>query len=176
MGRDTKSFPICNPYHGEEGAKWTRIFKPDFLSGLGTVTDKFSTARAHHAGRDPGGVQPFPQRFLDPAAVGAGAGALIGCAPVVTQHPGAAHEVRESRAAFDNRSETDPDADTECTARVFRSAATASSGTSSTPSTSYPPRTTSPLSPFNTRRRSGQPSPSYWISSRLKLGLVSLGN
>ena len=78
MGRDTKSFPICNPYHGEEGAKWTRIFKPDFLSGLGTVTDKFSTARAHHAGRDPGGVQPFPQRFLDPAAVGAGAGAVLG--------------------------------------------------------------------------------------------------
>ena len=32
MGRDTKTFPICNPYHGEEGAKWTRFFKPDFIS------------------------------------------------------------------------------------------------------------------------------------------------
>ncbi len=85
MGRDTKTFPICNPYHGEEGAKWSRYFKPDFLSGLGSVTDKFSTLRMHHAGRDPGGVQPFAPRFLDPAAAGPGAGALIGCAPAVTQ-------------------------------------------------------------------------------------------
>ena len=27
IGRDTKTYPTCNPYHGEEGAKWTRIFK-----------------------------------------------------------------------------------------------------------------------------------------------------
>ena len=85
MRRDTKTFPICNPHHGEEGAKWSRYFKPDFLSGLGSVTDKFSTLRMHHAGRDPGGVQPFAPRFLDPAAAGPGAGALIGCAPAVTQ-------------------------------------------------------------------------------------------
>ena len=32
MGRDTKTFPIC-------------YFKPDFISGLGSVTDKFNTLR-----------------------------------------------------------------------------------------------------------------------------------
>ena len=67
MGRDTKTFPICNPYHGEEGAKWSRYFKPDFLSGLGSVTDKFSTLRMHHAGRDPGGVQLFAPRAVSVA-------------------------------------------------------------------------------------------------------------
>ena len=106
MGRDTKTYPICNPYHGEEGPKWSRIFKPDFISGLGTVTDKFSSIAKHIVGRDVGGIQPFAPRLLDPAAPGPNAGALVGCAPVVTRaHAGGAAEVRESRAAFDLRSE-----------------------------------------------------------------------
>ena len=33
MGRDTKTYPICNPYHGEEGPMWTRFFKPDLRWG-----------------------------------------------------------------------------------------------------------------------------------------------
>ena len=100
MGRDTKTYPICNPYHGEEGPKWSRTFKPDFISGLGSVTDKFSSIAKHIVGKDIGGVQPFAPRFLDPAAVGPGAGVLVGCAPVVTRpHAGAASETRESRAA-----------------------------------------------------------------------------
>ena len=70
MGRDTKTYPICNPYHGEEGAKWTRVFKRDFISGLGSVTDKFSSLAKHLAGKDSGGVQPFAPRLLDPAAAG----------------------------------------------------------------------------------------------------------
>ena len=105
MGRDTKTYPICNPYHGEEGPKWSRIFKPDFISGLGTVTDKFSSIAKHIVGRDVGGIQPFAPRLLDPAAPGPNAGALVGCAPVVRAHAGGAAEVRESRAAFDLRCE-----------------------------------------------------------------------
>ena len=91
MGRDTKTYPICNPYHGEEGPKWSRTFKPDFISGLGTVTDKFSSIAKHIVGRDVGGIQPFAPRLLDPAAPGPNAGALVGCAPVVTRaHAGGA--------------------------------------------------------------------------------------
>ena len=106
MGRDTKIYPLCNPYHGEEGAKWSRVFKPDLISGLGTVTDKYSSIAKHIVGRDVGGIQPFAPRLLDPAAPGPNAGALVGCAPVVTRaHAGGAAEVRESRAAFDLRSE-----------------------------------------------------------------------
>ena len=105
MGRDTKTYPICNPYHGEEGPKWSRTFKPDFISGLGTVTDKFSSIAKHIVGRDVGGIQPFAPRLLDPAAPGPNAGALVGCAPVVRAHAGGAAEVRESTAAFDLRSE-----------------------------------------------------------------------
>ena len=82
MGRDTKSYPICNPYHGEEGPKWSRIFKPDFISGLGTVTDKFSSIAKHIVGRDVGGIQPFSPRFLDPRALGLGAGALVNSQPI----------------------------------------------------------------------------------------------
>ena len=68
MGRDTKIYPLCNPYHGEEGAKWSRVFKPDLISGLGTVTDKYSSIAKHIVGRDVGGIQPFAPRLLDPAA------------------------------------------------------------------------------------------------------------
>ena len=77
----------------------------DFISGLGSASDKFNTLSRHLASKDVGGVQPFAPRFLDPAAVGPGAGVLVGCAPRVRQHVGAAHEQRESRAAFEQRSE-----------------------------------------------------------------------
>ena len=87
MGRDTKTYPICNPYHGEEGPKWSRVFKPDFISGLGTVTDKFSSIAKHIVGRDVGGVQPFAPRLLDPRAAGPNAGALVGCAPARDARP-----------------------------------------------------------------------------------------
>ena len=83
MGRDTKIYPLCNPYHGEEGAKWSRVFKPDLISGLGTVTDKYSSIAKHIVARDVGGIQPFAPRLLDPAAPGPNAGALVGCAMIV---------------------------------------------------------------------------------------------
>ena len=29
--RDTKLYPVCDPYSGEVGAAWERIFEPAFL-------------------------------------------------------------------------------------------------------------------------------------------------
>ena len=35
MGRDVKQYPLCNPWWGEEGPKYTRVFKPEFINALG---------------------------------------------------------------------------------------------------------------------------------------------
>ena len=59
-GRDTKLYPLCDPWHGERGPKFTRKFAPDFLSGLAKPAncDKFSSMRNHLFGLDVGGVPP----------------------------------------------------------------------------------------------------------------------
>ena len=58
MGRNTKEYPLCDPWHGEEGPRYLRTFLPAFISGLGTRGDKYGTLRDHAKGRDPGGLRP----------------------------------------------------------------------------------------------------------------------
>ena len=46
MGRNTKEYPLCDPWHGEEGPRYLRTFLPAFISGLGTRGDKYGTLRS----------------------------------------------------------------------------------------------------------------------------------
>ena len=57
-GRDISKYPLCEPWYGEKGPKFTRRFALDFMSALGTQRDKFATIRDHMKGRDPGGIPP----------------------------------------------------------------------------------------------------------------------
>ena len=63
MGRDMKQFPLCCPWWGEEGPKYTRRFKPDLISALGGERDKFNNLRQHAIGQDVGGTDAgWPDR------------------------------------------------------------------------------------------------------------------
>ena len=50
MGRNTKEYPLCDPWHGDEGPRYLRTFLPAFISGLGTRGDKYGTLRDHAKG------------------------------------------------------------------------------------------------------------------------------
>ena len=57
--RDPKIYPICDPWYGESGAPFERIFLQDFLAGIGShVKDKYANGASHLRGMDPGGIRP----------------------------------------------------------------------------------------------------------------------
>ena len=57
--RDTKVYPICNPWLGKAGAEYERTFEPNFLASVGAhIKDKYSNAARHLVGKDPGGITP----------------------------------------------------------------------------------------------------------------------
>ena len=110
-GRDTKLYPLASPFLGERGAKWTRVFDPEFKSGLSSRRDRHATLAGHLHGGDPGGMPPLTDAQINAAGgphfpvanahVGAGLAAGGGGAGPVA----AAGMVAESQAAFNMRSE-----------------------------------------------------------------------
>ena len=100
MGRDMKLYPLCAPWFGEEGAKYERRFRPDFISALSKERDKYATTADHAKGKDVGGVPIHPLALYRPG------GALAGAAPVPKLHPGTAGSAlrAESVLAFEQRS------------------------------------------------------------------------
>ena len=101
MGRDMKEYPLCNPWHGEQGAKYERKFKPEFISATASCRDKYGNLQSHLKGQDYGAVPRHPD------ALYAAGGALHGCAPVPRPHPGNAGSALrvESVEAFGQRSQ-----------------------------------------------------------------------
>ena len=96
--RDPKTFPLCDPYHGEPGAAWSRVFLPSFISGVGKKKDDFASMRNHLAGKDPGGCQPptAAQLAANPAHTGTLTYHISG-----TGNPGSV-KVRKSETAFED--------------------------------------------------------------------------
>ena len=56
--RDTRLYDICDPYYGEKGTAYVRIFKPAFETGLAVKSDKYANFAQHLRGEDPGAVPP----------------------------------------------------------------------------------------------------------------------
>ena len=56
--RDTRLYDICDPYHGDKGTPFLRIFKPAFLTGIAAKSDKFANYAQHLRGEDAGAVPP----------------------------------------------------------------------------------------------------------------------
>ena len=114
-GRDTKLYPLSDPWHGESGPSFTRKFKPELESGLSKCKDKFATLRDHLRGRDAGGIipstpaqiaaNPNHHNATNPHPGGVPAGAAAGAGPVAPALSA------ESMLAFDTRSQ-------ECIAQI----------------------------------------------------------
>ena len=56
--RDTKIYTVCDPYHGEIGASWERVFVPSFLNGISSKSDDYANLRDHLEFSDVGAVIP----------------------------------------------------------------------------------------------------------------------
>ena len=56
--RDTKMYPVCDPWNGAMGPPFERVFKPNFLAGLRKRWDDYSSLYRHLHGQDPGGMAP----------------------------------------------------------------------------------------------------------------------
>ena len=93
--RDTKLYPVCDPYSGEVGAAWERIFEPAFLSGISSRSDEYANLKEHLQGIDCGNVKPptAAQLAANPAHTG-----------TFLQHAGRGAEIRRSMRAFNQRS------------------------------------------------------------------------
>ena len=93
---DARRYRICPPWFGEKGPAFERIFGPNFIAGLGSQTDKFSSLEQHMMGLDPGSVRPptADELAANPLHVNA-----------VNPHPGGAGSTLryESEAAWKTR-------------------------------------------------------------------------
>ena len=56
--RNTRIYDICDPYYGDKGPAFERVFKPAFFTGIAAKGDKFANLADHLRGVDPGGVKP----------------------------------------------------------------------------------------------------------------------
>lgn len=56
--RDSRLYPICNPYSGRMGPDWESIFEPAFRGGLGSHKDDYDNLQRHLKGTDIGGIPP----------------------------------------------------------------------------------------------------------------------
>ena len=89
--RNTRIYDICDPYFGDKGPAFERVFKPSFLAGIAAKCDKYANFAQHLRGEDPGGVLPTTdtQRANNPNHVN-----------VLTEHAGQLrHERAEARVA-----------------------------------------------------------------------------
>ena len=82
---DARVYTVCAPWAGQRGDAFVRVFQPDFLNGLDSIADDWSTLRAHAEDRDLGG---------DPA----NGGVIIG-------PPLNANEQRQAQRARSNRAD-----------------------------------------------------------------------
>ena len=56
---DVKKYPLCAPWHGEQGPAFERIFRPAFEGALHGEADDFCTLHDHLVLRnDPGAPNP----------------------------------------------------------------------------------------------------------------------
>ena len=93
--RDVKMYPICDPWLGQAGAPFERVFAPAFKAGLLGRNDEFSSYDEHMRGTDPGGI---------PKPTAAQLAANANHVNVVIAHQGNAADIRKSQQAFKNRS------------------------------------------------------------------------
>ena len=94
-GRDTRLFKVCDPWYGQKGAPFERVFRPAFTSGIASVVrDEYGNGRDHLKGSDPGGVKAPTAAQLAANAAHAG---------TISQHFGTANEVRKSVIAWRQR-------------------------------------------------------------------------
>ena len=52
---DARVYTVCAPWAGGRGDSFIRVFQPEFLNGLDSISDDWSTMRAHAEDRDMGG-------------------------------------------------------------------------------------------------------------------------
>ena len=92
--RDTRLYPICDPWLGAVGPPFERKFVPDFQNGVRGRSDEWSNLMEHLQGTDPGGM-------VSPSAaqLAANPNHLNASNP----HAGTAPEVRKSRRGFKQR-------------------------------------------------------------------------
>lgn len=64
---DPRKYPICAPHSGQSGEPWTRRFRSDFVNGLWSEGDDYSSVAEHALATDDGGANG--------AAIPPGAGA-----------------------------------------------------------------------------------------------------
>ena len=94
-GRDTRLFKVCDPWYGQKGAPFERVFRPAFTSGIASVVrDEYGNGRDHLKGSDPGGVKPPTAAQLAANAAHAG---------TISPHFGTANETRKSVIAWRQR-------------------------------------------------------------------------
>ena len=86
-------YPICDPWLGQAGPPFERVFAPAFKAGLLGRSDEFGSYAEHMLGTDPGGVPP-------PTAAQLAADANHVNAAIA--HMGGAADVRKSQQAFKN--------------------------------------------------------------------------
>ena len=88
-------YPICDPWLGQAGAPFERVFAPAFKGGMLGRNDEFCSWAEHMRGADPGGCTP-----PTPAQLAANANHVNG----LIAHQGVAADIRKSAQAFRNRS------------------------------------------------------------------------
>ena len=80
-GYDPKIFTVCQPWNGQRGPSFQRVFAPAFRNGLLGIHDKYNNLLEYLNGTDMGvaavGAPPFPPG--GGGAAGAGKGACRGC-------------------------------------------------------------------------------------------------
>ena len=54
--RNTKIYDVCQPWDGARGYSFENKFEPEFMRGLGKISDSFVTAAMHLQGVGPGSV------------------------------------------------------------------------------------------------------------------------